>query len=70
VEAERLAMDEKYEITPEDLLRTYAVTDADIAIVVKYQPWFIPIKRQRQFRFFTKHFQDGETLWFERPVDE
>jgi hypothetical protein len=46
-----------------------AGTGADIAIVVDYQPWFIPIRRRQIFRFVTQHFADGSFRWSSYPMD-
>src|SRR5450631_356540 len=43
---------------------------ADIAIVVKYQPWFIPIQREKLFRFILMPDRQGRIYWRSWPVDE
>lgn len=67
-----LSGDEKYSITPYSLYvpsNQFAVlAGADIAIVVDYQPWFIPIRRRQVFRFVTHHFPNGEYRWFSYPL--
>jgi hypothetical protein len=65
-----LDMDEKYTITPDIFAAApgQELSGADIAIVVKYRPWFLPITRQRVFRFIT-HRNDNRTFsWHSFPI--
>jgi len=68
-----LSADEKFTITPYTTFMPgdqFAVlAGADIAIVVDYQPWFIPIRRRQAFRFVTHRFSDGSYRWYSYPLD-
>jgi hypothetical protein len=67
-----LSMDEKFTISPYTTFvpaNQFAVAaGADIAIVVEYQPWFIPIRRRQAFRFVTHRFADGSYRWYSYPL--
>ena len=43
--------------------------DADIAIAIAYQPFFIPIERHRKFRFVTARGSDGAWQWLPQPIN-
>jgi hypothetical protein len=38
----------------------------DVAIIVNYQPWFIPWPRHKEFRYDTRVLADGKLRWFAR----
>jgi hypothetical protein len=40
------------------------VTSAVITIVVQFQPWIIPWRREAEFRFATQKVPDGTLRWF------
>jgi hypothetical protein len=61
-----LDMDDKFTITPNDLLHVHA-GEAQIAIIVVYRPWFLPWKRQKVFRFETKKQSDERLYWYSVP---
>jgi hypothetical protein len=70
-----LGMDEKYTVVPEIIKiispidgKPNWVSGADIAILVDYQPWFLPIKRRSAFRFVTHKNDDGTFLWYSHPL--
>lgn len=66
-----LDMDEKFTITP-DVYRIppgiVMFGGADIAILVTYRPWLLPIERERAFRFVTHNNGDGTFSWHSYPV--
>jgi hypothetical protein len=43
---------------------------ADISIVVEYQPWLLPVRQEKEFRFATEPRIDGKLEWVSRSVDE
>jgi hypothetical protein len=65
-----LEMDEKYTITPDVIApgRGASLGGADVAIVVKYRPWFLPVERRRIFRFVTHNNGDGTFSWHSYPL--
>ncbi len=67
----RLSMDERFTITIGDLFSIgdgVRLSGADIAIVVSYHPWIIPLRREKVFRFVTKRQTDGRLYWYSRPL--
>lgn len=67
----RLSVDERYTVTIGDIFQLGAgvnLSGADIAIVVTYNPWFIPINRDKVVRFVTKMQTDGRLYWYSRPL--
>jgi hypothetical protein len=64
-----LGLDDKITINPESNLTGF-VDQADIAIIVEYQPWVIPIRREKYFRFIAMKDWQGNTYWRSWPVDE
>lgn len=67
----RLSMDEKFTITIGDLFSfggEAKLSGADIAIVISYRPWIIPLRREKIFRFVTKRQTDGQLYWYSRPL--
>jgi len=67
-----LHMDERFTISPEDLLGQLTSVkgwyDAEIAVDVEYQPWFLPIKREKLFGLRTHRQTDGKLYWYSFPV--
>jgi len=63
-----LGMDDRFTVRPTDVF-THA-TQADIAITVSYRPWFLPIRRERIFRFFAVKDYSGRTMWRSWPLTE
>jgi hypothetical protein len=41
----------------------------DIAIVVSYEPWILPIRLRKIFRFVTRRKDNGRTYWFAQPTE-
>lgn len=67
-----LRADERFTISPEGIFGLQAgakLSGADIAVIVKYQPWFLPIERESVFRFVTQHHGNGSITWYSIPVD-
>jgi hypothetical protein len=63
-----LGMDERFTINLESMFRNMGA--ADIAIVVSYRPWLLPITKEKIFRFVTGKRSDGVTYWRSWPVGE
>lgn len=61
-------MDERFSIVLSDLATGVEV--ADIAVVVSYNPWFLPIRMEKLFRFVTFKQSDSQIYWRSWPVDE
>jgi hypothetical protein len=64
-----LGLDERFTINPESQMGGF-VSQADIAVIVSYQPWFIPWRREKSFRFFAKPDRQGKVYWRSWPIDE
>ena len=67
-----LRADERHLIRLDDLFHIKPPArfgGADISIIVSYQPWLIPFKREFEFRFFTREEKDGTLSWTPRPLD-
>jgi len=64
-----LGLDERFTINPESQLSGY-VRSADIEIVVSYEPWIVPIHREKRFRFVAIKDRQGSTYWRSWPADE
>jgi hypothetical protein len=69
----RLNIDGKNSLDMRDAFATYGspmqVTAGDIAIIVTYQPWIVPITMEKQFHFATKVSNDGRTYWAPSAID-
>jgi hypothetical protein len=74
-----LGIDEKFTITlaeclgPTGYLKSPPqywrdLREADIKLVVKYKPWFIPIERQKEFRFTAHKQSNGKIYWYSTPL--
>jgi hypothetical protein len=64
-----LSMDERFSIRLGDGLPVGGrVMYAEISIVIEYQPWFIPIRRAKEFRFRTTAGADGVNRWLSIPM--
>ena len=66
----RIDMDERYEVSLNDLWDIKPLRFADIALVIYYRPWFLPINRKKVFRFITHKGQDGKLRWYAYPTGE
>jgi hypothetical protein len=67
-----LDLNDKFSINTEHLYGLGGgaiLSGADIYIVVHYQPWVIPWKRTRVFRFVTHHYKNGSYTWLSFPLD-
>jgi hypothetical protein len=62
-----LHMDEHLTVTPSDFF--YRAKDGYIAIVVEYQPWFLPFYREKIFPFITHRQTNGRLYWYALPVE-
>jgi hypothetical protein len=63
-----LGMDDRFTIKLTDIASP--VSEADIAVVVNYQPWFIPWRRERLFRFIAATDRSRKTGWRAWPFVE
>jgi hypothetical protein len=72
-----LGMDEKFTISPSQFFNTkdgwsgpngVAFESADIAIMVKYKPWFIPYRQSKVFRFQSHRQTNGKIYWYSIPL--
>jgi hypothetical protein len=43
---------------------------ADISIIVEYQPWSMPMRQEKEFRFTTLPQSDGKLYWIARSLDD
>lgn len=60
-------MDERFTITPFDVVHAYGDRQASIQIIVSYQPWILPLERQKRFRFETHRQTNGKLYWYALP---
>jgi hypothetical protein len=68
-----LPADQPFTIVLDDFLRFAPPAifgGADISIIVEYQPWFVPVRQEKEFRFATELGTDGKLYWASRPADE
>jgi hypothetical protein len=68
-----LAADQPFTIVLDDFLRFAPPAKfggADISIIVEYQPWLVPLRQEKEFRFATELGTDSKLYWASRPVDE
>jgi hypothetical protein len=68
-----LAADQPFTIVLDDFLRLTAPAKfggADISIIVEYQPWFVPVRQEKEFRFATDLGTDGKLYWVPQSTDE
>jgi hypothetical protein len=61
-----IGIDDKHTITVDDMFRGQ-IGYADISVVIAYSPWFLPWRREREFRFETRKLGDGKIYWFAHP---
>jgi hypothetical protein len=64
-----LGVDEKFTITPNDIIHKDQASDADIAIAVEYHVWILPWSNEKTFRFRTERQSDGKVYWYSAPMD-
>jgi len=68
-----LTADRPFAIVLDDFLRFDAPAKfggADISIIVEYQPWLVPVRQEKEFRFATDLGTDGKLYWVRRPTEE
>jgi len=68
-----LSGDRQFTIVLDDFLRFPAPEKfggADLSIVVEYQPWLLPVRQEKEFRFSTEPRTDGKLEWVARSVDD
>jgi hypothetical protein len=71
--AKRLGGDKRYTISLDEafaLAPGVKFGGADISIEIRYEPWFLPIERKKEFRFVTRVEGDGKLSWLSRPLDK
>jgi hypothetical protein len=56
-------------MTPPQVREAITVTAADITVVVQFQPWIIPWRREFEFRFATQRVSDG-VRWGARSLGD
>jgi hypothetical protein len=67
-----LGMDDKFTVTPDDVFRINGearLGGGEIAIVVQYEPWFIPWKREKVSRFNAHQQSNGLWYWYAAPLN-
>lgn len=70
----QLGLDEGYTIRLFDAFEVlpiqppFELEEADITIVIGYNPWIIPLRQEAEFRFFTRKENDGSLSWMQRPL--
>lgn len=65
----RLGMDERFTMVLSDMIGL-PIEAADIGIVVDYNPWHVPIRRRKVFRFVAAKGYDSEPRWKSWPLGE
>lgn len=68
-----LAADQSFTITLDDFMRFTPPAKfgaADISIMVEYQPWLVPVRQQKEFRFTTLPQSDGKLYWIARSLED
>lgn len=63
----KLGIDERFTLVLSDLMN--GVGSADIAIIVSYNPWFIPIRKEKIFRFITFKQKSSIIYWRSWPTN-
>ncbi len=67
-----LLKDEKYTITTTGRHMRFAPNDemisADMEIIIKFRPWFLPFENETQFRFVLAQKTYGPLIWAARPL--
>jgi hypothetical protein len=64
----KLAMDERFTVTPEYDWKE--VDSFDVAIVVTYMPWFVPVRQEKAFRFVGVRGIDRLVRWKSWPLGD
>ena len=63
-----LEADERFTIKLTDIASM--ASEADIAISVRYRPWFLPITQKKIFRFIARKDINGSATWRSWPLSE
>jgi hypothetical protein len=67
-----LAMDDSFAIPMSDVIGPKGfikfndpgdVKEADFSVIVRYNPWFIPLRRAKEFRFHAYRETNGKVYW-------
>jgi hypothetical protein len=56
-------------LVPQQARESVIVTSAVITIVVQFQPWFVPWRRELEFRFATQRAPNGALSWITPVLD-
>ena len=67
-----LSMDERFTITPADLINCCGdvpLAGAQFGVAVEYHPWVWPFTRTKIFAFVTHKQSDGQISWYSIPND-
>jgi hypothetical protein len=64
-----LGLDERLTINPESQISGIA-NEADMAVIVSYRPWMIPMHQKKPFRFVATKDGSGKTYWRSWPINE
>jgi len=64
---QNLGMDERLTITTSEYF--HRASDGYIAIVVAYQPWFLPLHREKIFPFIRHRQTNGVVYWYALPAE-
>ncbi len=68
-----LSAGQQFTIVLDDFMRFAAPAKfggADISIVVEYQPWLLPLRQEKEFRFATEPRIDGKLDWVSSQADD
>ncbi|MFZ0589754.1 MAG: hypothetical protein WAM39_04690, partial [Bryobacteraceae bacterium] len=65
---QHLGMDDRFTIVLSDII-SGGVVSADIAVIVRYRPWVLPLRREKIYRFVTYPQINGENHWRSFPLD-
>jgi hypothetical protein len=66
-----LGTDERFTINAGSILDIEReLASADIAITVKYMPWFLPFRMQKMFRYIAYRDRRGNMYWESWPIGE
>ena len=61
-----LRVDDRFTVILSDFMGN--VDSADIALIVHYQPWFLPIDCEKKFRFISYKHWNGIHPWQSWPL--
>jgi hypothetical protein len=69
----KLSMDERHVVRFDDVFditEGVKLAAADISIIIQYDPWMLPIRREKEFHFATRFEKDGKLSWIPRPLEK